>query len=83
MATDLLEQLADVPIPPAPPQQQFDRAIHRRINDRLIVGQLLDLTLRGFGFAAVHFSRSLLGLLRLTFTGKFDAPKSGPQRNVE
>ncbi len=81
MSTDLLEQLAEVPVPPAPPPQQFDRGIHQRINDRLFVGQVVDLALRGFGFAAAHFSRSLLGLLRLTFTGKFDPPKSGPRRN--
>ena len=76
MAMDLLEKLAEVPVPPAPPPKVFDRAIHRRINDRLIVGQVLDLTLRGFGFAALHFTRALLGLVRLTFTGKFDTPKS-------
>ncbi len=83
MPTDLLEKLADVPVPPPPPQKQFDRAVHRRINDRLIVGQILDLSLRGFGFAALHFSRALLGLLRLTFTGKFDTPKSRNSRPRE
>ncbi len=79
MPTDLLEQLAELPVPPPPSPQQFDRAIHRRINDRLIVGQLVDFFLRGFGFAALHFARALIGLLRLTFTGKFDGPKSGPR----
>jgi hypothetical protein len=80
---DLLEKLADVPVPPAPPPQQFDRGIHQRINNRLLLGQIFDFTLQGFGFAALNFSRAMLGLLRLTFTGKFDAPKPGSRQRGE
>jgi hypothetical protein len=76
MPTDLLERLAELPVPPAPPPQQFDRAIHRRINSRLLVGQVFDLTLRGFGFGLMHFAKALLGLVRLTLTGKFDKSKN-------
>ena len=46
MPNDLLEKLAEMPVPPAPPAQSFDRLLHRRINDRLLVGQILDLLLR-------------------------------------
>ncbi|HEY2827572.1 MAG TPA: hypothetical protein VGJ04_08235 [Pirellulales bacterium] len=76
MATDLLEKLADLPVPPAPPPLVFDREIHKRINSRLIVGQTLDLLLRGFGFGIAHFFKAVLGLIRLTLTGKLDAPKN-------
>jgi len=75
MPTDLFEKLADVPVPPPPPSKQFDRAVHAKINDRLIVGQIFDFWIRGAGFGAAHFSKALVGLLRLTFTGKFDKPK--------
>jgi hypothetical protein len=76
MAVDLLEQLAELPVPPAPPPQVFDREIHQRINSRLIVGQVLDLLLRGFGFGMLHFAKALVGLVRFSLTGKFEAPKN-------
>jgi hypothetical protein len=80
MPTDLLEKLAELPVPPAPPPKIFDRAIHQRINSRLIVGQVFDLLLRGFCFGAVHFIRPLLGLIRLTLTGKLESPKNDRNR---
>jgi hypothetical protein len=76
MATDLLEQLAELPVPPAPPPQTFDREIHRRINSRLIVGQVFDLSLQGFTYASANFAKALLGFARLTLTGKLDGPKN-------
>ena len=75
MPTDLLEKLAEVPVPPAPPPQVFDREIHRRINKRLVAGQVIELVSRGFVFAIAHFSKAILGLVRLTLTGKLEPPK--------
>jgi len=75
MPTDLLEKLAEVPVPPAPSAQVFDREIHRRINRRLVAGQVADLLTRGFIFAIGHFSKAVLGLVRLTLTGKLEPPK--------
>jgi len=80
MSTDLLEKLAEVPVPPAPPPQVFDRAVHERINSRLLVSQIVDLLMHGWGFAFIHFGKALLGLLRLTFTGKFEDAKNGRNR---
>ena len=54
MASDLFEKLADLPVPPVP--AAFDRGLHERINNRLVVGQFLDLAMRGLGFVLVHFS---------------------------
>lgn len=76
MAMDLLEKLAELPVPPPPAQEQFDRAVHGRINQRLLVGQIIDFFLRGCGFAALHFAKAVAGCLRLTITGKFEAPKN-------
>jgi hypothetical protein len=76
MAIDLLEKLAELPVPPPPAQEPFDRAVHRRINQRLLVGQIFDFSLRGCGFAAIHFAKAVVGCLRLTVTGKFDDPKN-------
>jgi len=77
MSMDLLEKLAELPVPPPPPQGNFGRAVHERINNRLIVGQIVDFLVRGFAFASVHFLRALIGFVRLTLTGKMESPKNG------
>ncbi len=68
---DLLEQLAELPLPPPPSQPAFDRSVHERINNRLIVSQVIDLCLRGFGYALWHFGRATFATIRYTFTGKY------------
>ncbi len=78
MSTDLFERLADAPVPPPPAEQVFDRAVHERINQRLFAWQIIDFALKGFGFGIVHFAKALAGLVRLTFTGKFEDPKNRP-----
>ena len=80
MAIDLLEKLAELPVPPAPEPEPFDRAVHKRINQRLLIGQLSDFVFKGLGFAAAHFAKAVAGCLRLTVTGKFEAPKNGGNR---
>jgi hypothetical protein len=70
MPRDVLEQLADVTVPPMP--ATFDHALHDRLNRRLLVGHVLDLGLRGLGFTLAHFARALTGLFVFTATGKFD-----------
>ena len=80
MPIDLLEKLAEVPVPPAPPPKVFDRAIHERINSRLIVGQIFDLLIRGSAYAVLHFAKAVVGMVRLTLTGKLESPKNGRNR---
>jgi hypothetical protein len=77
MARDLLEQLAEAPVPPVP--ESFNRALHERINNRLLVGQLVDLGLNGTGYTLEHFARAMAGFFKLTLTGKFEpGAKEGP-----
>jgi hypothetical protein len=76
MPRDVLEQLADAPVPPLP--ATFDHALHDRLNRRLLVGQVIDLGMRGMGFTLAHFARALFGFLVLTVTGKFEA---GPKED--
>ena len=80
MAIDLLEKLAELPVPPPPAQEPFDRAVHQRINQRLLVEQITDFFLKGCGFAAAHFAKAVVGCLRLTVTGKFEDPKNRGNR---
>lgn len=76
MATDLFEQLGDLDVPPPPEAEEFDRQLHARVNRSLVAGQIVDLGTRGMPFAALHFSRALVGLFTLTLTGRYeDKPK--------
>ena len=70
MPRDFLEELAEAPVPPLP--DTFNRALHERLNRRLLAGQVLDLGLRGVGYCFVHFARALGGFFVLTATGKVE-----------
>ncbi len=76
MPRDLLAELAESAVPPPPPT--FERSLHERLNQRLVVHQVLDLILKGSGYTIWHLACGLVGLLRLTITGKFEPdPKPG------
>jgi hypothetical protein len=77
MPRDLLEELADVPVPPVP--ATFNRALHERLNRRLLAGQVVDLGLRGTCYALSHFTRALAGFFMLTLTGKFEPDSRKPK----
>ena len=70
MPRDFLEELAEAPVPPVP--VAFNRALHERLNRRLVAGQVLDLALRGVGYTLAHFARAAGGLFLLTVTGRFE-----------
>ena len=74
MPRDFLEELAEAPVPPLP--DTFNRALHERINRRLLAGHILDLALRGIGYCFLHFGRALAGFFTLTVLGKFEKDSS-------
>ena len=76
MATDFLEQLAEMEVPELP--DHFDRQLHQRVNRSLLLQQLLELAVSGLPWAALQFARALLGLLVYTATGRF--PEDKPPR---
>ena len=77
---NLLEQLADLEVPPPPPSAQFDRQLHQRVNRSLFVWQLVDLVVSGLPWAMLHFSRALVGLIAFTITGQYEAKPKKPRR---
>lgn len=70
MSRDFLEQLAEAPVPAVP--VTFNRALHERLNRRLLAGHMLDLALRGMGYTLGHFARAMGGFFILTLSGKFE-----------
>ena len=78
MSLNLLEQLADLEVPPPP--EQFDTQLHDRVNRSLVRAQLVDLMLRGFPWALLHFARAVVGLIAFTLTGRYES-NSKTKRN--
>jgi hypothetical protein len=77
---DLLQKLAELPVPPAPAAREFNAEVHQRLNKRLLAGQLTELVLRGFGFSVWHLAKAVIGFFKLTLTGKFEpGPDGGPR----
>ena len=74
MPRDFLEELAEAPVPPLP--DTFNRALHERLNRRLLAGHVLDLALRGLGYSLLHFARALAGFFTLTVLGEFEKDAS-------
>lgn len=74
MPRDFLEELVEAPVPPLP--DTFNRALHERLNRRLLAGHILDLALRGVGYCLMHFARALAGFFVLTVLGKFEKDTS-------
>ena len=57
-------------VPPAPVEMR--REEHQRLNQWLLVSQIAELVLQGFGFAALQFGAAILGLFNFTLTGKYN-----------
>ncbi len=70
MSTDLFKQLAELEVPPPPPQ--FDEQLHDRVNRALVAGQLTDLLVGALPWALLHFGRAVVGALYFTLAGRYD-----------
>jgi len=70
MAPDFLEQLADLEVPPPP--TGFGKQLHQRMNRGLTVVQLTELLAVVFPSAVFEFARALAGLVRFSFSGKYE-----------
>ena len=78
MAMNLFDRLADLEVPPPPPQ--FDKQLHERVNRSLVVSQMVDLAVRGLPWAMLHFARAFVGFVAFTLTGRYETPNRRDQR---
>ena len=62
MASDLLEQLAQLEVPPPP--AELNQQVHQRVNRSLLVLHVLDLGLRAMPWAMWSSMAGVLGLCR-------------------
>lgn len=79
MNHDILERLAESDVPPLP--ADFDRSVHQRLNQVLLVGQFVDLVFRTLPYALGHFARGLLGAVIFTLSGQF--PVANPTDSLD
>jgi hypothetical protein len=75
---DPFEQLAEIDIPPPP--DQFDRSVHRRLNQALIVVHFVEFAFRAVPFGIKTFARVLWAFGRFTLSGRFDDGRRRPRR---
>jgi len=80
MAQGLLESLAEREVPPVP--ADLNRRVHERLNRALLVSHLIDLTLGGLPYLAVHFCRAVGHLFVVSFTGRFESSRSDRPRET-
>ena len=74
MVNNLLDQLQQSEVPPAP--EEIRRDVHQRLNQWLLVAQTAELVLLGFGYAVLQFASAVLGLTNFTLAGKYELDKS-------
>jgi hypothetical protein len=80
MPQNLLEELTRAEVPPPPVNMQ--RQVHERLNHWLATGQLFELVVPAFAYAAYHFAAAIAGAAAFSLTGKFpetrdDRPSHG------
>jgi hypothetical protein len=78
MAPNLLEQLADLEVPPPP--AQFDTQLHDKVNRALVITQFVDLFVSALPWALAQFGRALLGFVAFTVTGRYESKSKKQHR---
>lgn len=68
---DVLDQLADVAVPPVPTQRSFTAGVRRKLNPRLLAVHVVEFALGATAWAVVHMAAALLAAVRYTITGSW------------
>jgi hypothetical protein len=71
MSHDLLEQLSGTAVPPLP--DDFDRAVHQRLNRTLVAGQLIEFVCVALPVALAEFVRATVAAALYTLSGRYPA----------
>ncbi|MCA9268607.1 MAG: hypothetical protein KDA41_09060 [Planctomycetales bacterium] len=68
MPENLLDRLTSTEVPPPP--RDFRRAVHGKVNQWLLAGQLAELLGQAFVFAVAHLAPAVISLIFFTLTGR-------------
>jgi hypothetical protein len=72
---DLLEQLAQLDVPPVP--TEFDVRLHERVNRGLLAGQTAEFVLKAIPYTVLHLAGAVWGLVVYTLTGRYGHQRRG------
>ncbi len=67
MNKDLLDELAEIDVPPLP--ADLPQGVHKRVNDQLLLAHIADFALRCLPQAMFYFGRALVGACYFSLTG--------------
>ncbi len=70
MTQNLLDQLADVEIPPPP--DNFDRNVHERLNGRLLLMHTFEFATSVFLYAIITFAQALFAAATFSLSGQYE-----------
>ena len=70
---NLLEELTRAEVPPPPVDMR--RGVHERLNQWLTTGQLIEVVVHAFAYAAYHFAPAVVGAVVYSLSGKFPEPR--------
>lgn len=66
---DLLEQLADVSVPPVPTAPAFNAGVRRKLHPRLLAVHVAEFACGAMTWAAWHFATAVCAAIRYSLTG--------------
>ncbi|MBU6308985.1 MAG: hypothetical protein KJS77_04505 [Planctomycetes bacterium] len=66
---DVLDQLADVAVPPVPAQRSFTAGVRRKLNPRLLAVHVIEFALGATAWAVIHMTAALVAAVQYTVTG--------------
>ena len=83
MEHDIFAQLGAEAEAPPPPPNDFDSALHNRLNRSLLFLHITEFVCKTCGYACAHFARGVLALIVYTFSGRYvvdrnDRPPPAP-----
>jgi hypothetical protein len=78
---DLLEQLAEVSVPPVPAAAALTAGVRRKLHPRLLGVHLAEFACGAMGWAAWHFCTAVFAALRFTLTGSWPRGHEGADRD--
>ncbi len=68
---DVLDQLADVAVPPVPAGRTFTAGVRRKLNPRLLVVHVIEFALGATAWSVMHMAAALIAAARYTVTGSW------------
>jgi len=68
---DLLEQLADVTVPPVPAARTFTAGVRRKLHPRLLLLHVAEFAIGATAWSAGCFLVAMVAALRYTVTGRW------------